>query len=302
VRLRIPVLALCLVAALFIFTAVRDGARVEARPAWPEGVHCPAELGPGPRPVVVLVHGTGTSVRGSWSWSYRRALGLEGYDVCSVELVDRGNADIQASTARVAAVVDALAASSGRKVALVGHSQGGLVARAVLRWWPGLRAHVDDVVMLATPNHGIPIAGLACLVRCVASFQQMRVDSHFLAALNAPGDASGAVSLTSVATADDGLVPTDHARLDGAANIVVQDLCPGRAIGHSRLVGDATGFAISLDAITHAGPARAGRFDPDCAHARATGMIPPPVGGGPTAKPATVVAEPPLTLGRSRPS
>ena len=296
-RPRVVVLTGCLVAFTFGFAGGWGGARVEARPPWGEGVHCPADLAARPQPVILLLHGTGSTVRGTWSWSYQPALVARGFDVCSVELVDRGNADIQASAARVAGAVDALAVA-GRRVSLVSHSQGGLVARAVLRWWPALRAHIDDVVMLGTPNHGIPMAELACAERCVAAFQQMRVASDFLGALNALGDSSGVVSLTSVATIDDVLVPPDRARLDGAENIVAQDLCRGRAVGHSGLVGDAAAFAIALDAITYPGPARAGRFDPDCEHERAFGMLEgPPSAGTNAPAPAVTGAEPPLTLG-----
>jgi triacylglycerol esterase/lipase EstA (alpha/beta hydrolase family) len=287
----------CLVASALGFGVVAGtAARVEARPLEAEGMHCPAELGSGPEPVVVLVHGTGSSVRGAWSWSYQRALVVRGFDLCSVELVDRGNADIQASAARVAEAVDALA-GTGRRVTLLRHSQGGLVARAVLRWWPALRPYIDDVVMLGTPNRGMPMAELACLERCVTAFQQMRTESRFLAALNAVGDAAGDVSFTSVATVDDGLVPPDRARLDGAENIVVQDLCPGRAVGHSGLVGDAAAFAIAVDAMTNRGPARVDRLDADCEHTRAVGMLGGPPPPRPSTAPTVTAEEPPLTLG-----
>jgi pimeloyl-ACP methyl ester carboxylesterase len=297
VRPRLPVLIGCSVALFLGVAGVRATAPVEARPLSTDRFHCPAELGSGPEPVVVLLHGTGSSVRNAWSWSYQRALTTQGFDVCSVELVDRGAGDIQESAARVAGAVESLVAARHR-VTLVGHSQGGLVARTVLHWWPELRTHVDDLVMLGTPNQGIPMAELVCAERCVPAYQQMRVDSRFLRALNTSRHEFGAISVTSVAAADDVLVPPDRAWVGSAANLVVQDFCSGRAVGHSGLVGDAAAFAIALDAITHTGPARRARVAVDCTRHRALGMVEPPPPLGPMPETPMTAVEPAIVLGR----
>jgi hypothetical protein len=52
------------------------------------------------------------------------------------------------------------------------------------------------------------------------------------------------------------------ARLDGASNVVIQDLCPLRPIDHFLLVGDAVAYSLALDALTHPGPADPSRFRP----------------------------------------
>lgn len=48
---------------------------------------------------------------------------------------------------------------------------------------------------------------------------------------------------------------TAASALDGARNIRVQDLCPGRPVEHVQLSYDAEVHAIVLDALKHPGPA-----------------------------------------------
>ena len=82
----------------------------------------------------------------------------DGYDVCWVTLPDRSVGDIQVASEYVVHAVRTINARSGRKVDIVGHSQGGLEPRWALRWWPSLLSKVDDLVTLATPNHGTIVA------------------------------------------------------------------------------------------------------------------------------------------------
>jgi pimeloyl-ACP methyl ester carboxylesterase len=63
----------------------------------------------------------------------------------------------------LAAVVDRVRQTSGAdKVDIVAHSQGGLVARQYVRF-DGGADHVDNLIMLGTPNHGINDALAAAL-------------------------------------------------------------------------------------------------------------------------------------------
>lgn len=54
----------------------------------------------------------------------------------------------------------------------------------------------------------------------------------------------------------------EAARLDGARNVVVQEVCPARPVDHYLLVGDAVSYALAVDALTHPGPADPARLDP----------------------------------------
>jgi hypothetical protein len=50
--------------------------------------------------------------------------------------------------------------------------------------------------------------------------------------------------------------------LNGASNIMIQDLCPARPIQHYLMVSDAVAYALALDALTHPAPADPARFVP----------------------------------------
>jgi hypothetical protein len=71
--------------------------------------------------------------------------------------------------------------------------------------------------------------------------------------------------MTSIYSETDDLVqPYETSMLDGATNIAVQDLCPGRPVDHIALAYDAVAFALTIDALDHPGPADAGRSGYDC--------------------------------------
>ena len=229
-------------------------------------LHCAAPVRPGHSPVL-LVHGTFTNDDESWGWGYAKALPRLGYGTCTVTLPDRAVGDIQVATEYVVAAVRTLAGASGADVDVVTHSQGGLEARWALRWWPAVRDDVDDLVMLAAPNHGTSVAGVATAAgaSCPACWQ-MRPGSAFLTALNAGDETPGAVSYTSIYSAFDEVVPEvpppPTSALTGARNILVQDVCAGRPVEHLALLGDGAVFALVVDALAHPGPADPARMGP----------------------------------------
>jgi hypothetical protein len=250
------------------------------------------------------VHGTFTNERENWDWNYASALPKQGYDVCTVRLPDRANADIQLSAEYVVHAVRRMAAATGRHVDILGHSQGGLEPRWAVKWWPDVQALVDDVVMLATPNHGTAVAGIAAVFgQCTPSCWQMMTTSRFIAALNRDDETPGAVSYTSVYGITDELVqPATTAPVDGGANFALSDVCPGRPEEHLSIAADAVAYALVIDAFTHPGPASAARFDPaTCTHAAMPGFDPLAFvlllqndPAPPTGFPAMSTAEPPL--------
>jgi triacylglycerol esterase/lipase EstA (alpha/beta hydrolase family) len=230
---------------------------------------CHGRLAGAKRDPVLLVHGTFADSAINWSWNYAKTLPASGRPACTVDLPDRSSGDIQVSAEYVVFALRAMARESGRKVAVLGHSQGGLDARWALRWWPDLRNKVSDVVMTGAPNHGAVYSDATCTApsACAASLWQMRSDSRFLGALDAGGDTVGDVAYTSIASdTDTTFVLPQQARIRGGrahvTNVAVQDLCPGRGVDHNGLVYDAVSNAIVLDALAHPGPARPSRIDP----------------------------------------
>ncbi|MCA1841711.1 MAG: hypothetical protein LC792_00710, partial [Actinobacteria bacterium] len=112
-------------------------------------------------------------------------------------------------------------------------------------------------------------------------FWQMKPESKFLKALNTGDETPGDVSYTSVYTRSDQFVwlangpqPWDEsAKINGASNIAIQDICPGRYVEHIQATYDAAVYAVIMDALTHDGPANAGRVDrAACAQAAMPGV------------------------------
>ena len=95
----------------------------------------------------------------------------------------------------------------------------------------------------------------------------MRHGARFLAALNSGDETPGDVDYTSLFSDSDELVqPPSSARLDGAVNTLVQDLCPGRPVHHGGIVHDPMIYALVIDALEHEGPADPARVDRGACH------------------------------------
>src|SRR5437762_2819475 len=95
---------------------------------------------------VLLVHGTFATDRENWGFNYALVLPKLGYDVCTVTLPNRSLGDIQVSSEYVVYAIEHMAAASGRKVDVMGHSQGAMQERWAVKWWPTVRSEVDDLV------------------------------------------------------------------------------------------------------------------------------------------------------------
>lgn len=211
--------------------------------------------------VMLLIPGTFATAEVNWSWNWQKLLPKIGWAACTVTLPETGAGDIQHNTEYVVSAIRTLAARSGRPIAMMGHSQGGLEARWALKWWPDTRADVDKVITLGAPNYGALYPNQHCLKpgSCSASLWQMRSGSKFLAALNR-GASTYSIPWTSITTSADTIfvLPTE-ARMPGAANILVQSLCPSDTISHQGLAYDGPTSGIVLDALDHKGPAGVGR-------------------------------------------
>ena len=222
--------------------------------------------------------GTGSDLLGS----LRGAFDAYPYPVCYVDYPDFTTADIQDSVQYLVFGLRKMARVAGRPVAVYGISQGALLPRVALTYWPGLRRKVTDVIGVAGTHRGTAVdLGLVCSSDrlCPPAFLQQAAGSNFLKALNRqPDESPGKTSWTTVRTLDDELVQPqtgDHptSALQGAANLVIQEVCPGRHTSHIGAVYDSVSFAALVDAVAHRGPARASRLPGDvCSHKYATGL------------------------------
>lgn len=267
---------------------------------------CRGPVGGGGREPVLLVHGSFVIGAENYGWNYLPELAARGYRVCTVDLPNRSLDDIQVAAESVVVAVRRLARESGRRVDVLGHSQGALQARWAVKWWPSVQAQVDDLVTLAGPNQGTTVAATptSSLSGCPACLQ-MAPGSAFIRALNRGDQTPGAVSYTSIYSTlvDELVTPNATAPLiAGAANLRLQALCPARVVTHVSIVADAAAHALVVDALGRSGPATAARFSrASCLQTTFVGL-PGTVGGlqvlltpPPPFAPARIpTAEPPL--------
>ena len=149
-----------------------------------------------------------------WWWLVRRlrARGLQNLVPVTLE---PPLADIDALARQLADEIDRVCQQTHmRQVVLVGHSMGGLIARAYLRDF-GV-ARVARVITLATPHHGSELARHAI----GANGRQLRPGSDWLIDLNAAEREAPSVPIVSLFSWHDNYVaPQDSAILAHANNV-----------------------------------------------------------------------------------
>jgi len=186
-------------------------------------------------------------------------LRADGYKVWDFELPSLGTQDIRVTARALDAFADSVRAQTGAaKVDLIGHSEGGLVSRAYVKYEGGA-AEVDSLVTLGTPNNGTAAANLIrffTLGTCVGitACEQMTLGSSFLAGLNAGDDSIGSVQYTNIATVVDELVQpyTTSFLAAGDGNITnrtLQSECWARFPGHLALIIDGAVYSGVQDAL-----------------------------------------------------
>jgi triacylglycerol esterase/lipase EstA (alpha/beta hydrolase family) len=218
------------------------------------------------REPVLLVAGTTLTPDVNFDWNYEPALGARGWPYCAVTLPDHEMGDIQVAAEYVVNALRAMHERTGRKVEYVGFSQGGMIGRWALRFWPDTRAMVDDYVGIDPSNHGTLDANTLCLATCAPSIFQQAKDSHFLTALNAGAETFPGIDYTVVYSNTDEVVfpnfgPRASSALAGASNIPVQRICPLDVSEHLAMgTYDPVAWALVLDAITHPGAADPNRI------------------------------------------
>ena len=235
---------------------------------------------------VILVHGTFGDMTVSWNL-FSPALKNAGYCVFALDLVNRGMAPIDQSADKLSAFIDEVLAETGAaQVSLVGHSQGGMLARYVAKS-RGKLAVVDDIVGLAPSSHGTTnplapgVAGLGC-----AACAEQAAGSAFMAKVNTPPEAPGPPSYTVISTRYDEVVtPYRSQALEGATNVVLQDQCAADVTDHVGIIYDPIALEWTLNALGRPGPA-----DPAFVSACADGGGAPPFAAI-SRKRATVGAE-----------
>lgn len=170
--------------------------------------------------------------------------------VVPVALPSRGIGPIEDS-ARVLA--DAVDATGSARVDLVGFSAGAIVVRAYIQHLDGAR-RARHVVLLGAPNHGANLASLAASLDpslCFGACADLTPGSSLLDQLNKDDPTPSGPDYTSIYSADDQTVaPQTSPVLTGAANVQVQDVCPGAVTSHGDLVNQPLPVGLAVEALS----------------------------------------------------
>ncbi len=188
------------------------------------------------RPAVLLIAGYVCN-RAAWT-ALLRSGELARFNVATVNIHPVfGSIDLYAE--EIHAAVEKLRAATGAaRVVLVGHSMGGLAARAYLRRHGD--AAVARVITLATPHHGTIFGALGH----GANAREMRKDCKYLTTLAGAETVELRRRFVCIATADDNLVvPRSSPLLPDAEHHVID------GVGHLALVEDPRAWRLLAQAI-----------------------------------------------------
>jgi pimeloyl-ACP methyl ester carboxylesterase len=223
---------------------------------------------PGHTRPVVLVHGTFLDMS-SWS-SVSPVLAADGYCVFALNYGGNAVAPVPESAKQVKAFIEkVLHATGARKVAIVGHSQGGMIGRWIVKKLGGAKL-IAEIVGLSPSNHGTtqplapPLGATAC-----PSCKDQAVGSKFMTELNSGDDSPGRkLSYTVLQTRYDEVVtPFANAFLAPSpkvTNVLVQDKCPLEVVDHVAMIYDAVVLQWIENALARQGKPADPDFEPDC--------------------------------------
>lgn len=244
-----------------------------------KSLRCHGDLSGSDHDPVLLIPGT-TLTPEEFSWNYARAFASEGRPFCAVELPGNGMGDIPTAAEYVVSAIRTMSDRAGGPIDVVGHSQGGMITRWALKFWPDTRPDLDDMIGLAPSNHGTLVAGPICVPGCSPAIKQQAADARFIAALNDGGETYDDVDYTVAYTELDEVVfpnlppppvlpdaapPASSPLRDGGdnvANVSLQSVCPAHPADHLTTgTSDPVAYALAIDALDHDGPADPTRID-----------------------------------------
>jgi triacylglycerol esterase/lipase EstA (alpha/beta hydrolase family) len=188
---------------------------------------------PGP---VLLVPGYGGSTASLETLAARlRALGR---NATLVALPGNGTGDLREAAKVLDTAVEQALSAGAPSVDVVGYSAGGVTARYWVKELGGASL-ARRVITVGSPHHGTTLAALGAQFAsgaCPLACQQLVPGSELLDRVNAGDETPDGPQWLSLWTSQDETVtPPDSARLTGAVDVVLQDVCPGATISHGGL-------------------------------------------------------------------
>ncbi|HWD06857.1 MAG TPA: lipase [Amycolatopsis sp.] len=237
-RLLLAATTLVVVAAAVAAVVVATNSRTAGAPS----TGAPAQDRPGP---VLLIPGYGGS-RGSLEQLASVIHARTGREADVLTLAGDGTGDLNRQVGVLADAVGRAYRGGAPSVDVIGYSAGGVVARLWVAQSGG-EHQARRVITLGAPLHGTTLAATgaafvpgACPVAC----QQLTPGSALVRRLGPVP--SGLPWLSLWTRLDQTVVPPASARIDGAVNVALQQVCPGDRATHGDLPTDpaVTGFVL----------------------------------------------------------
>jgi len=185
----------------------------------PEPTPSPAAL------PIVLLHGVGCNA-GVWSGFRRHREEMGPQPVYALSYGPPLHS-IEHFAEQLASCLAAIEAATGaQQVIVVGHSMGGLVARAYIRRYGA--AKVRRLVTIGTPHHG----SLHAWLMLGPSLAQMRPGSGWLRELNRGADAAGVATVSIWSWHDSMVTPQTSSRIEWGENVVLAGIAHNALLDH----------------------------------------------------------------------
>jgi pimeloyl-ACP methyl ester carboxylesterase len=239
-----------------------------------KSLRCSGPLAHAAKEPVLLSPATGVTPKQNYAWNYERAFTAQHRAWCTVTMPYHTLGNIETAGQYLVHAIRVMHARADRRIAVMGHSQGGMSMRWALRFWPDTRTMVNDVIGMAGSNHGTT-AWNACVAgktKCPPADWQQFAKAKFIAALNSRAETFRGVSYTEIFTHTDEVVQPNNTDADSSSalhtgkgwisNISTQDVCPTDIYEHLGVgTVDPVTYALVMDALTHRGPAKASRVN-----------------------------------------
>jgi hypothetical protein len=168
---------------------------------------CHGDPSRGPEPVL-LNPATGVTPDQNDEWNYEKAFIAQHRYWCALTMPFHTLGDIQTAGGYLVSGIRRMHHRTGRRIAVMGHSQGGMSMRWALRFWPDTRKMVTDVIGMAASNHGTTALHQCApgLTTCPPAVWQQGAEARFIRALNSGAATFAGISYTEVLTHTDEVV------------------------------------------------------------------------------------------------